>query len=68
MQLIVHLWVALRAWADEPVNLSDLGMEGFTPYVVERNPAWILLPALTLAVVLLHLKKNRKKKIRRDSV
>jgi hypothetical protein len=46
---------------DGAVDLSSMGFEGFTPYVVERNHLWALLPAIALAAVVLHLKKNYKK-------
>jgi hypothetical protein len=50
-----------RACADDgAVNLADMGMDGFTPYVVERNPYWIALPVAAIALLLLHLKRNRK--------
>lgn len=48
-------------WADEAVNLDDLGISDFTPYVVERNSLWILLPVISLAFVFLHLTKKPRK-------
>lgn len=40
------------------VDLSQLGMSDFTPYLVERNFAWVLLPLLSFILVLWHLKKH----------
>jgi len=48
--------------ASEDIDLSDLGFDDFTPYAVTRDPLWILLPLLSLALVLLHLRKTRKPK------
>ncbi len=48
---------------EEAVDLSALGVQTFTPYSIERDPLWILLPALSLLLVLLHLKKGPKEKI-----
>lgn len=48
-------------FADEMVDLGDVPIDDFTPYVVERNQWWILLPLFALGVVLLHLKDSRPK-------
>jgi hypothetical protein len=43
-------------------EVMDLGAdagESFTPYSNERNPLWALLPALGIAIVLLHLRKSK---------
>lgn len=45
--------------ADGAIDLSALGMNTFQPYNYERNSLWILLPAVVLAITLLHLKKIR---------
>lgn len=48
--------------AEEAVDLSALGMSDFSPYLVEREPLWILLPLAVLALVFVHLiKPNRRK-------
>jgi hypothetical protein len=60
--MLMIFWTSLLARADDgAVNLADLGMDGFTPYVNERHEAWVALPALAIALLLLHLRKNRKK-------
>lgn len=60
-KLAMNLGCALVARADgDSVNLDALGMDGFTPYIVERNPYWIALPALAIALLLLHLKRSKK--------
>ncbi len=56
------LWLPVHAFADEDINLSDLGFNDFMPYTVTRDPLWIALPLLALALVLVHLKKNRPEK------
>lgn len=40
-------------------DLSSLGAKSeiFTPYLIEREPLWILLPVFGILVVLIHLKK-----------
>ncbi len=43
--------------AEETIDLSTLGADRFTPYVTERNPLWILLPAAILIAVLFHLRR-----------
>jgi FAD:protein FMN transferase len=50
------------AAADGAIDLSDLGIEQFNPYLFERDPLWILLPLAALALVLLHLKRIPKPK------
>lgn len=42
----------------QEIDLSSLGGESFNPYVFERDDAWIALPALTLFLVLLHLRRS----------
>lgn len=50
----------------EAVDLSALGLSDFTPYIVERNSWWILLPALVLGMVILHVVfPSRKAKAKR---
>lgn len=63
LKIFVSLLVNVSSFAsgDEAVDLSALGMDDFAPYAVERNSLWILVPALALAVVLIHLKKIPKK-------
>jgi hypothetical protein len=61
--LLVTLLTPVLARADDgAVNLADLGMDGFTPYLTERHEAWIALPALAVALLLVHLQRNRKKR------
>jgi hypothetical protein len=60
---LLSLLLPLVARADDgAVNLADLGMDGFTPYLTERHDAWIALPALAIALLLVHLQRNRKKR------
>lgn len=68
--LFSRLWGALAvllavvasapAGADEAVDLGALGLGDPSLYQVERNPWWLLLPALSLLLVLAHLKKPNK--------
>jgi hypothetical protein len=53
--------LALSGWAQAEEIVMDLGAETdeFAPYVNERHPAWALLPALAIAIVLLHLRKAK---------
>jgi thiamine biosynthesis lipoprotein len=46
---------------DATIDLTALdgAANSFTPYLLERNQAWILLPLFALAMVLLHLKKTK---------
>ncbi|MGZ3694531.1 MAG: hypothetical protein ACXWQO_10150 [Bdellovibrionota bacterium] len=62
--MLLRLFFAALAHAadDGAVNLNDLGFDGFTPYIMERNSAWIALPLMAIALLLLHLKRNRNKK------
>ncbi len=47
-----------QAMADDgAVDLGDMGVDDFTPYIFERNYWMILLPLAALAVVLVHLQK-----------
>ena len=46
---------AIPARADEAVDLAELGLGGFNPYVFERNFWWIILPALLLLIVISHI-------------
>lgn len=57
---LVLLVFGAVAWADEAIDLSDLGAGDLSPYLVERNTWWVTLPVLMLFVVLWHLKKNRR--------
>lgn len=54
----------LGAFADDgTVNLDAMdpaGAQTFTPYLFERNSLWALLPILTLAVVLVHLRRTKR--------
>jgi hypothetical protein len=75
------LGVSARARAEEPAkpgNPSDSASDtmdltdekdAFAPYSNERHPAWALLPAAAIAIVLLHLRKSKPqpKLVRRDS-
>ncbi len=49
---------------DEVIDLGEMGADAFTPYLVERNPIWMLLPAAALLLVILHLRRNKKRRIR----
>lgn len=64
LALLSLLFAGLARADDAAVNLADLGMDGFTPYVTERQTAWIALPALAIVLLLVHLRRNRKKGIR----
>jgi FAD:protein FMN transferase len=59
----ISFWTA-QAGADEGIDLSSLGGNDFTPYVIDRSPYWILLPILSIALVLLHLKKLRRNTVK----
>lgn len=52
-----------EASAAESIDLADLGggQDSFTPYITERNPAWMILPASMIAFVLVHLRKVRQR-------
>jgi hypothetical protein len=50
------------AFADEAVDLSSLGADAFTPYVLDRNKAWLALPVFAFLMVVWHLKRSRLKK------
>jgi thiamine biosynthesis lipoprotein ApbE len=56
-------WVsrAMAASADDSVDLSSLEGSSFTPYVIERDSRWIILPLFMLAFSLLHLIQFRRK-------
>jgi FAD:protein FMN transferase len=45
--------------SDTGIDLKDLGVDDFTPYMFDRSALWILLPAAMLAFVFLHLKKTQ---------
>lgn len=60
--MLLKFLFAIVARADDAVNLSDLGMDGFTPYLTERHQGWIALPAGAIVLLLIHLKRNRKKR------
>jgi len=55
------LLLPLKAMADEAIDLGDLGMDSFTPYLVERNALWIFLPAMMICLVLIHLIQPKSK-------
>ena len=50
------------AWADEAIDLTELGAGGYRPFPGEadRNALWIVLPLAILFLVCLHLRKGRK--------
>ncbi|MBI3294529.1 MAG: FAD:protein FMN transferase [Deltaproteobacteria bacterium] len=52
---LAGLVLAPLAWADETIDFSDVN--DFTPYINQKNFAWVLLPALTLLWVFWHLMK-----------
>jgi FAD:protein FMN transferase len=54
---ILLILLPVASYADDAVDLGDLGMSDFTPYVFDRNSFWILLPVAALGLVFLHLKK-----------
>lgn len=56
--------LAARADGDEVVDLGEMGADAFTPYLVERNSLWILLPAAALLLVVLHLRRTKKRRTR----
>jgi thiamine biosynthesis lipoprotein len=63
----VVLWLTQtsNAFAEEgSIDLSALGGNDFTPYVIDRNPYWVILPILSIALVLLHLKKLRRNTVK----
>ncbi len=49
---------------DEIVDLSELGMDSFNPYLYERNNLWIILPVVILMIVVIHLPLPFRKKIK----
>lgn len=55
------LFFVFPCFADEVVDLGDVPLDDFTPYVVERSRWWMLLPLCALGVVLVHLKDSRPK-------
>jgi thiamine biosynthesis lipoprotein len=52
---------------DGAVDLAGMGAGTVAPYVNERNPAWGLLPAFALFIVLIHLKKTRRKIVKKSN-
>lgn len=50
------------SFADEVIDLGDLGLGAFNPYLFERSSLWILLPISILAFTYLHLKNHKKGK------
>lgn len=52
----------ISAHAEEAIDLGDLGIEQFNPYMFERDPLWALLPFAALLLVVLHLKRPPKPK------
>jgi len=62
VSLICCFLVTPPAWGDDgAVDLNDLGVEDFTPYLFDRNNWWILAPVAMLVIVLIHLKDSRPK-------
>lgn len=61
MRWLWLFFLTVAARADEAVDLGELGAGGFSPYILERNPLWTLLPALVIAIVVWHLRKPDKK-------
>lgn len=55
---------ALPARADDAIDLGAGSADVFAPYMLERSYWWLALPAFTLAVILIHLKKTRKTKLK----
>ena len=49
---------------DGAIDLSSLGggESIFNPYLFERNPIWMILPAVSILWVLFHLKKLKRKR------
>jgi len=45
---------------DQSIDLGELTAKSFTPYLTERNSYWALLPLFFIAIVVLHLRKNKK--------
>ncbi len=66
MSVLLALLLPLRAFGDEDIDLSDLGMQDFAPYAVHRDPIWILLPLAALGLVFLHLKNSRPARAKRE--
>jgi len=56
---LLFFWIGTHSPAEE-IDLSQLGMSDFTPYHVERNLAWALLPLLSLVAVFIHLRKRER--------
>jgi thiamine biosynthesis lipoprotein ApbE len=46
------------------IDLGELGISQFNPYLFERDPLWALLPFAALVLVILHLKKPPRTSIR----
>jgi thiamine biosynthesis lipoprotein len=61
--LILHFLpaFALADSVDEAVDLSGADAHAFTPYVLDRQNLWVLLPLFLLAITLLHLRRDRRK-------
>jgi thiamine biosynthesis lipoprotein len=59
----LFFWIAnsMAANADDSVDLSSMEGPSFTPYVIERDSRWIILPLFMLAFSLLHLIQVRRK-------
>ena len=55
---------APAAAEDGAVDLGGMNANTFAPYVNERSPFWALLPLSALAIVLIHLKKNRRNPVK----
>lgn len=59
----IFFWVtnSIAASSDDSVDLSSMDASSFTPYVIERDGRWIILPLFMLAFTLLHLIQVRRK-------
>ncbi len=61
-------WLMPLAHASESVDLaSDGALEHFNPYIFDRDPLWLILPAFGIFYVLLHLFQNKKRPKRPSS-
>jgi thiamine biosynthesis lipoprotein len=53
---------------DSAVDLGGMGLDSFTPYLTERNSWWALFPLSAVALVLVHLKKVRRNRMRNTAM
>lgn len=63
--LMIFLSSSVAFADDDSVDLSALGISDFTPYIVERNSLWVLLPLAMLCIVFWHLPFPWRKKSKR---